>query len=87
MVRRSHHQSVLAAYEKSQAVCVTKMFYSKTTGLETWITSDGQAYLVQLESGGEDLARGSFSNASQASERVSITCLYARQLSDLKRSP
>ncbi|EPS99074.1 hypothetical protein FOMPIDRAFT_1125058 [Fomitopsis schrenkii] len=53
----------------SDVVCVTKMLYSKTTGIETWVTSDGRAYLVQLDAGEEDPARGSLSNASQASQQ------------------
>lgn len=29
-------------------VVVNQISYSRTTGVETWITSDGRAYLVQL---------------------------------------
>ncbi|KZT74904.1 RIC1-domain-containing protein [Daedalea quercina L-15889] len=50
-------------------VCVTKMLYSKTTGIETWLTSDGRAYLVQLDIGEEDHARGSLSDASRDSQQ------------------
>ncbi|KAH9835839.1 RIC1-domain-containing protein [Rhodofomes roseus] len=50
-------------------VCITKMLYSKTTGIETWVTSDGRAYLVQLDLSEEDHARGSLSNASQDSQQ------------------
>ena len=56
-----------------------KMLYSKTTGIETWVTSDGRAYLVQLDMGEEGPARGSFSNVSQSSEQVSVLRLDARQ--------
>jgi hypothetical protein len=30
-------------------VTVSKILYSRTTGVETWITSDGRAYFVQLQ--------------------------------------
>lgn len=32
----------------SYIVTVTKISYARNTGVETWITSDGRAYLVQL---------------------------------------
>lgn len=50
------------------------MFYSKTTGIETWLTSDGRAYLVELDTGEEEPRRDSLSNVSQASEQVSVLC-------------
>lgn len=62
------------------------MLYSKTTGIETWVTSDGRAYLVQLDAGEEDPARGSLSNASQASQQVSVTCLDTRPRTDCSLS-
>ena len=33
-------------------VTVTQISYSRVTGAETWITSDGRAYLVRLEESG-----------------------------------
>ncbi|KAH9937401.1 RIC1-domain-containing protein [Fomitopsis serialis] len=51
-------------------VCVTKMVYSKATGIETWVTSDGRAYLVQLDSSEADYPRDSLSNASQDSQQL-----------------
>ena len=36
------------------SVVVDRILYSKTTGTETWLTSDGRAYLVQLYEYSED---------------------------------
>ena len=52
------------------------MSYSKATGIETWTTSDGRAYLVQLNTGEGHPARASLSNASQASEQVSVMFVH-----------
>lgn len=41
-------QAWLAHTLNGRAVTVEKILYSRHVGVETWITSDGRAYLVQL---------------------------------------
>ncbi|KAI0343994.1 RIC1-domain-containing protein [Trametopsis cervina] len=52
-------------------VTVDRILYSRTTGTETWLTSDGRAYLVQLyENNGHE--RSSEGIAHSATENVNL---------------
>lgn len=48
MVRCYTHGPSLHADSLSRIVVVDKITYSRATNTETWLTSDGRAYLVQL---------------------------------------
>jgi N-acetylmuramoyl-L-alanine amidase len=49
--------SLLQGSDVELSVHVSHMIHTRTTGVETWITSDGRAYFVQLakhESSGDE---------------------------------
>jgi hypothetical protein len=55
-------------------VVVDRILYSRSTGTETWLTSDGRAYLVQLYEYSEDDMYST--DTDQASMDVSFHSLY-----------
>jgi hypothetical protein len=50
---------------------VSKILHSRATGVETWITSDGRAYFVQLhESSGSETGTSDSGIAEEESSQV-----------------
>jgi hypothetical protein len=49
------------AFEHGECILgvVSDIFYSRITGSEAWVTSDGRAYFVQLNESQDEIRKGS----------------------------
>ena len=80
MVRRDmNHYTLVRRILRKTPVTICEISYHRQTGFETWITSDGRAYLVQLYE--EQESQPSASEASTADDdrtQVRWTHLYTQ---------
>lgn len=83
------HNPAHAVCSDTSTVSVSEILYSRTTGVETWITSDGRAYFVRLNEPASSAPEEPYSDAplsasASASASVSTHGEDVRSVSDDK---
>lgn len=80
-IGRLVHKSfqITCSFSDAREVTVTQILHSRQ-GVETWVTSDGRAYFVQLNE--VDHAEGSVSDLETAEELNQVNLQYAIPIHD-----